>query len=347
MGVSFRSNVDEYQYDSDRVKKSSFVNELLNQRLPGSYPIVNARWTISITVFCTFLFCGISAIINHANRQVKHIVIRYDNSTSDYIDFEIREDMPNPVFFYYELRNTKRTFRFLNNGLCMSQLTRIDGSQHCLENSFKHRHYLCGNASNKLEDIILDRFCSKRPLYAPIGSLASEMFNDTFTLFHGSSSIIWEDDSLLSEKQRSLYAAPKDGRNLCEAEMFKGTLKPHSWKQHVCELGGYRNTSLIIWMNMVAYNNYKKIYKRLDEKAHPNGLRLGKYRLFFENNYLPRGVVKQFWILHPSWIGTKAEFLENMYLFIGMALAIISIALIGFEMLMSNRRRQLDSFDDF
>ena len=69
---------------------------------------------------------------------------------------------------------------------------------------------------------------------------------------------------------------------LFENLQFRNTVKPIGWKHHVCEMGGYRNISLIKWLESTTNKNFKKLYRILDTKKH-NGLKEGVYRLQVDN----------------------------------------------------------------
>ncbi|PIC15635.1 hypothetical protein B9Z55_022537 [Caenorhabditis nigoni] len=128
--------------------------------------------------------------------------------------------------------------------------------------------------------------------------------------------------------------------------------KPIGWKQHVCEMGGYRNISLIKWLEGTTNMNFKKFYRILDTKKH-DGLRAGVYRLYVDNVYDPKvrsqtnhKLEKYFWILHPSWFGTEQKFLEVMYLIVGGGLLAFSCGLVGFQIFLIDRRKTYDDDDE-
>lgn len=70
--------------------------------------------------------------------------------------------------------------------------------------------------------------------------------------------------------------------NLLVRFQFRETLKPIGWKHELCEMGGYRNISLIKWLESATNKNFKKFYRILNTTKH-NGLYQGVHRLYFDN----------------------------------------------------------------
>ncbi|CAP34199.1 Protein CBG16211 [Caenorhabditis briggsae] len=338
--------------DSSDFEDDSFITSLKQQRLKGQIPVVTKRYALSITIFFALLFLGISQLIASANQQVLLIRQRYDNVTNGYMDINIPRYIPAPVYFYYELRGSFRMHRSLNQAFCKNQL--ITGESYGCD-TFKNKNYSCEDAKAKQSKLIpgFSSYCvDGQKFYAPVGGTASIMFNDYFKLTLNNVEILWTEEGVISDKLRNAYFEPIGEKDLCNAEMFRNTAKPIGWKQHVCEMGGYRNISLIKWLEGTTNMNFKKFYRILDTKKH-DGLKAGVYRLYVDNVYDPKVIPrtehkmeKYFWILHPTWFGTEQKFLEVMYLIVGGGLLAFSCGLVGFQIFLIDRRKTYDDDDE-
>ncbi|KAF1746786.1 hypothetical protein GCK72_023243 [Caenorhabditis remanei] len=241
--------------------------------------------------------------------------------------------------------------RSLSQAYCTEQLL-VGNNAAC--DKFKNRRYSCENPKQDSSGIpLLPLFCTeKQKYYAPVGAAASIMFTDYFSLTLNNTPIAWTEDGVIDDKLREAYFQPRE-KNLCDAVEFRNTVKPIGWKHHVCEMGGYRNISLIKWLESTTNKNFKKLYRILDTKKH-NGLKQGVYRLQVDNVYNPSVInctkhkmTKYFWILHPSWLGTEQTFLEKTYLLVGLGLLALSCCLVGFQIFLMDRRITFDSDDMF
>ncbi|CAA91545.2 uncharacterized protein CELE_W03G11.2 [Caenorhabditis elegans] len=352
MVVTFHKDVifnDELE-ENEKFSWDEFVHKLKQQQLEGQVPVVSKRYAISITVFFALLFLGISQLLASANEKVILIRHRYDNVAEGYIDINITRFIPSPVYFYYELHDTFMMHRSLNQAYCKKQL--ITGeSNEC--DSFKNQNYSCENAVSRSFIPKMAMFCvDNQKYYAPVGGAASIMFNDSFSLTFNGSPIAWTEEGVIADKLRHMFFEPNE-TNLCDAEQFRETLKPIGWKHELCEMGGYRNISLIKWLESATNKNFKKFYRILNTTKH-NGLYQGVHRLYFDNEYKPGSLIKStypmkkfFWILHPSWVGTDQKFLEVMYLIVGTGLLALSCGLIGFQIFIMSRRKTYEDDDDY
>ncbi|CAI5454417.1 unnamed protein product [Caenorhabditis angaria] len=362
--VQFSEEDEIVEYPIETIDKSSFHQQLLQQKLPGNTPIIDARIIISLTILFGFTFIGISLIIQHANNEVRLTRLRYDNSTEGYIDFLLDENYAPPIYFYYELKNALRTHRLVNEAMCKNQL--LTNSEYSSEqcdpeypwpSSYSSKYYMCTNElsfKNYANYSIMDKQCAKgeSSYYAPMGGLATIMFNDTFRLVRlrefGSEKevpIHWTENGLVPDSTKNVFGHPENNEDLCDSDMFKNTVKPIGWDKHICEMGGYQNDSFIIWMSKTAYKNFKKAYRILDTSRHPTGLKSGSYRLYVDNNYRYDNMEKYFWILHPSYFGTEMVFLQHLYLIVGLGLVILSIGLVGMQIFLIDRRKKFDDDD--
>uniref|UniRef100_A0A1I7TZL9 Uncharacterized protein n=1 Tax=Caenorhabditis tropicalis TaxID=1561998 RepID=A0A1I7TZL9_9PELO len=240
--------------------------------------------------------------------------------------------------------------RSLNQAYCKKQLVFGDSSE-C--DTFKNSRYSCENPTKISSGIpLFSKFCvDNQPFFAPVGGIASIMFNDYFKLTLNDEVISWTEEGVIVDKLRETFFQPDDD-HLCDAREFQHTVKPIGWKQHICEMGGYRNISFIKWLEPSTNKNFKKLYRILDVSKH-NGLKKGVYRLYTDNVYNPHVVPlenyrleKFFWILHPSWIGTEQKFLEVLYLIVGAGLLALSCFLVGFQIFLMDRRKTYDDDDD-
>ncbi|CAI2357670.1 unnamed protein product [Caenorhabditis sp. 36 PRJEB53466] len=358
MAVTFRNSIfysdDESIQTQYEDSYSKFVDDLKQQRLKGQYHMVTRPLAISTTVFFGILFIGISALLTSANQQVTLVRRRYDNISSGYLEIVIPKHIPPPIYFYYELKNTFLMHRSLNAAFCAEQLIGpglTDNLHPCDE--FRNIKYSCEKRDTPSFPFRYPLRCATdATFYAPIGGLGAIMFNDTFKLSIKNNPISWHWNGVVSDSFRNSFAQPEDNvDNLCNSSMFRKTVKPAEWPRHICEMGGYRNVDFIQWMQPSSYQNFKKFYRILNTTAHPHGLKPGVYRLDFTNTYWPlfsmeNQMEKYFWILHPSWVGTEQKFLEVIYLVVGIGLLTLSIGLVGFQIIMLNRRKQYDDEND-
>jgi len=123
--------------------------------------------------------------------------------------------------------------------------------------------------------------------YAPCGSIANSLFNDTLTLtFMGedktmnesvplnNTGIAWETDKNVK------FSNPSD---------FNNTIHPPNWNRNVMQLdpgnqenNGYKNEDLIVWMRTAALPTFRKLYRRVQHASSPTfaeGLPKGHYML--------------------------------------------------------------------
>uniref|UniRef100_A0A8R1I366 Uncharacterized protein n=1 Tax=Caenorhabditis japonica TaxID=281687 RepID=A0A8R1I366_CAEJA len=194
--------------------------------------------------------------------------------------------MPLPVYFYYELRNTFLVHRSLNSAFCNPQIFGRLGT-YPPENAcdkWKLSKYSCENPT-KLSPFSLQPYCAKgQKYYAPTGGAAAIMFNDSFLLSKNGKSLFWKEEGVISKRLQQQVLEPYEKTdNLCDTDMYRNTVKPIGWKRHICEMGGYRNITLLKWLESTTNKNFKKFYRILDEKKHPRGLMPGVYRLYVDN----------------------------------------------------------------
>jgi len=261
------------------------------QQLPAWQPILTP-----VPVFLTFLTIGICFIpigiaLLVASNNVVQVMQRYDDNPACGMNgtctltLTIEKDMKQPVFFYYRLEN------YYQN----------------------HRRYVKSRNDQQLRGTINQKYSdlddcdplksvdgSKDPsqFYLPCGLIAWSLFNDTFILRDGNSTIPLRKNGIAwgSDVREKFNNPPADAPGVRVIQDFE-------------------DEDFIVWMRTAGLPNFKKLYRIIDQD-----IPAGTYQVDVANNYPVSSFDgKKYVVLSTTtWIGGKNPFLGWAFIVVGI-----------------------------
>jgi hypothetical protein len=269
------------------------------QQLKAWQPILTPVPVIFTFLSVGIVFIPIGVVLLVASNSVVEVTQQYDNNVacplnaSCTISVDIPARMQAPVYFYYRLDN------FYQN----------------------HRRYVKSRNDLQLQgqsvsayssltdcDPIISQDGSQNPdqFYNPCGLIAASMFNDSFVLFQGNTTI---------PLRKQGIAWPSDVKNKFH--------NPPANAPGIRTIPDFEDEDFIVWMRTAGLPNFKKLYRIIDTSLDP-----GTYQVQIQNNYPVSafGGKKYVVISTTSWIGGKNPFLGWAYIVVGVICFVQGVA---------------------
>jgi len=270
------------------------------QQLKAWQPILTPIPVIISFIVLGIAFIPIGSVLLAASNSVVEVTERYDNveeckdlNTTCTITFKIDEKMTKPVYVYYRLEN------FYQN----------------------HRRYVKSRNDQQLHGDVVSSFsaladCDPRKsvgdsgnsenFYLPCGLIAWSLFNDTFTLRQGNTTVPWTKKGIAwkSDVDKKFNNPPADAKGVRVIEDFE-------------------DEDFIVWMRTAGLPNFKKLYRIIHED-----LEKGEYQVDIENNYPVSDFKGRKYVVisTTSWIGGKNPFLGWAYIVVGIICFVQGVA---------------------
>ncbi|XP_051259806.1 transmembrane protein 30C [Dicentrarchus labrax] len=317
------------------------------QRLPAWSPMLTANTVLPFFYFMALICMLLGVWLLLTVQSTQEIKLDYTEAGTCNICFEKRKNVSNAaqtcsctvvfsidkrfkgdVFFYYGLQNFHQNLRRYMD-------SRDDGQMVGRKRKLKNPSSYCSPFTKDQNGLPI----------APCGAVANSIFNDSFTLYRGSSGprvvvpllrggITWYTDKNVK------FRNPKTD-NLTLAQVFEGTARPLYWHKPVYELdtldptnNGFINDDLIVWMREAAFPNFKKLYGVLYRAEEPftKGLPAGNYSIDISYNFPVqyfRGR-KEVVLTTLTWFGGQNHFLPIAYLVTSSLILLIAVILTVF-----------------
>jgi len=260
------------------------------QQLPAWQPILTP-----LPVIITFLLIGVAFIpigiaLLVASNNVVEVMQRYDDNPSCPINgsctisIDITDEMKQPVFLYYRLENYYQNHRRYVKS--------------------RNDQQLRGDVSQKYSDIedcdpikSVDDSHEPSQFYLPCGLIAWSLFNDTFVLRHGNSTIPLRKNGIAwsSDVREKFNNPPLDAPGVRVIQDFE-------------------DEDFIVWMRTAGLPNFKKLYRIIEQN-----IPVGTYQVDIQNNYPVSSFSgRKFVVLSTTtWIGGKNPFLGWAFIVVG------------------------------
>lgn len=309
------------QVESKRPEETAFKQ----QRLQAWQPILTPKWVIGSFLVLGVIFIPIGIAVLKASQSVVEVKVRYDNqcppqnSTSQCtISVTIPENMPAPVYFYYQLANFYQNHRRYVKSRSDAQL-RGD------------------NVMSNTDLASCDPLIStqSKPIY-PCGLIANSFFNDVFNavVCPASSSVAEYYDSTW---KNAASCQVLNGSNwqkqgiAWDSDVEKKFKKPDNydaskyWTTNTenLPLPDVTDEEFIVWMRTAGLPTFKKLHRRVLDRGFNQGevVRIGINNRFKVSEF---GGEKWVVLSTTSWLGGKNDFLGWAYIAVGIVCMILA-----------------------
>lgn len=334
---------------ADREEKSRRPDDtpFKQQRMASWQPILTPIKVIIIFLVIGIVFIPVGTSLLASSKEIYEKTIVYDGENTDVdnckikstnegkscsIDFNIREDVPGPVYVYYELEN------FYQN----------------------HRRYVQSRSSYQLEGQNLKKSevsADCDPLYKkdslllnPCGLIANSLFNDVISLDSSSDynmdekGISWRSDREVKFNNVDGFKKVNNGADSSDScETVMGSSKysdckiftdasgdvwyywypdddkvqylHESYPMVVTPIEGVENEHFIVWMRTAGLPTFRKLYGKIDKNLHKGDVLTFNVNLNFEVNSFDGS--KAIVISNLGEFGGKNSFLGISYIVVG------------------------------
>ena len=306
------SIIDE-DLEYEQIKNSRFKQ----QRLPAWRPVPTI-----LSIIITFSAFGVAFIVIGLfiliyAKKIKIEEIDYTNcgeiGQNCSISITIKEDIPKPIFVYYQLDGFFQNARRYIKSKQIDQLTGDDPEAHdnCAPAETNEE---MGFADTKLS---IDKTpLVKSQIAIPCGLFAKTYFNDTFEFFINGNDLTVDETNIAFEKDRKLYDKNPDPKR--------------QWINITDE-------HFLVWMRPSGLPDPRKLWGKIDKDLNKNDIITIKITNNYDVSYYEGK--KKIFLSNTNNFGGKNTFLGICYIVVG-GLSLISAIffLIGYKIQMKKEK---------
>ena len=306
------SNIDE-DLEYEQIKNSRFKQ----QRLPAWRPVPTI-----LSIIITFSFFGIAFIIIGIfiliySKKIKFEEIDYTNCIriNNFCTekITIKEDMPKPIYVYYQLDGFFQNARRYIKSKEIDQLTGDDPEAHenC-EPAETNGEMEFGDGKKSINNNNLD----PNKIAIPCGLLAKTYFNDSFTFSINGDNLVVDESNIAFEKDKKLYDEDPD--------------PSRQWIS-------YKDEHFLVWMRPSGLPDPRKLWGKIDRDLYKNDIISVKISYNYDVNYYEGK--KKIILSNTTIFGGKNTFLGICYIIVG-GLSLISAIffVIGYKIQMKKEK---------
>jgi cell cycle control protein 50 len=273
------------------------------QRLRACQPIFTPV-PVVITLICVaVIFIPLGVVVLVTSNDIREYEVRYDdvcgatNETLCTVELDVKEDMSEPVYAYYMLKNYYQNHRRYVKSRNDDQLK--------------------GDTINNVNDlqscdpliVVGDDDDSEDPnkILVPCGLIANSTFSDTFELQTENGTVVpWTSDGVA-----------------WESDLDKKFDTPGADQQGVRTIADFKDPDFVVWMRVAGLPTFRKLHRIIEQDVDR-----GTYTVVIDNVYdVDEFDGKKYFVLSTSsWIGGKNDFLGIAYIVVGTLCIAFAIA---------------------